>query len=137
MKIKVLLISILILTIGVFTSCKVVKDDDRDKIRDLEYTVLAEESLPEVVKTKIEAEKENPFKFSYNDGEYLYIAIGYGEQPTGGYSVQVSKFYEAEEYIIIKTTLIGPSEDDIPNPQPSYPYIVIKTVNLDLPVCFK
>lgn len=137
MKKKVLLIGILIFAVGIFTSCKVVKNDNKDKIRDLEYTVLADENIPEIVKTKIEAEKANPFKFSYNDGEYLYVAIGYGEQPTGGYSIQVPEFYEAKEYIVIKTTLVGPAENDVPISLPSYPYVVIKTANLDLPVCFK
>ena len=125
------------MTATIFSACKDTKDDNIEKVKDLQYTVLESSQLPEIVATKIEAEKEAPFKFSYTDGESMYIAIGYGEQPTGGYSIQVTDLYQAQEYIVIKATLIGPSEKDLAVTVLTYPYIVIKTENQDLPVCYK
>lgn len=133
-----LFIGIGIMAIALLTSCKAIKnDEDQEKLKDLEYTVLDNDNLPEVVATKIEAEKMNPFKFSYTDGDSTYIAIGYGEQPTGGYSIQVNEIYKTEAYVVIKTTLLEPSEKDLAVTVLTYPYIVIQTKNQDLPVCFK
>ncbi|PKM52598.1 MAG: hypothetical protein CVV02_00235 [Firmicutes bacterium HGW-Firmicutes-7] len=137
MKVKVFLIGIIFMSVMVFGSCKVAREDNVEKIKDLEYTVLESNELPEIVATKIEAEKAKPFKFSYTDGKETYIAIGFGEQPTGGFSIQVTDLYQAQEYIVINATLIGPSEKDLAVTVITYPYIVIKTENLDLPVCFK
>lgn len=137
MKSKFFLIGIILMSITIFASCKAAKEENEDKVKDLEYTILESNLLPEIVATKIEAEKAIPFKFSYTDGEAIYIAIGYGEQPTGGYSIQVTDLYQAQEYIVVKATLIGPSEKDLAVTVLSYPYIVIKTENQDLPVCFK
>lgn len=136
MRLKIIL-SMVFMCFALLTACKVIKEEDQDKVMDLEYTVVDQDNLPEIVATKIEAEKASPFKFSYTDGDATYIAIGYGEQPTGGYSIQVNELYATEEYAVIQTTLIGPSDDESAVSIMTYPYIVIQTKNLDLPVCFK
>lgn len=137
MRLKVLGIFILIMTFFVLTSCKATKEEDKDKISDLEYTVVEDANLPDVVVAKIEEVKKEPFKFSYTDGEYIFVVIGYGEQPTGGYSVQVNDLFDTNDYIVIRTNLIGPSEEDVKTTIPTYPYVVVKTKDLGLPVCFR
>ena len=61
----------------------------------------------------------------------MYIAIGYGEQPSGGYSISVNEFYETEESLFIDTTLIGPGKAENVTNTPTRPYIVIKTENIE------
>lgn len=127
-----------IFTMVVLTSCKkIAEDTDEDKIRDLEFTVVDKTLLPEIVAAKIETELTKPFKFSYSDGEYIYIAIGYGEQTTSDYSIQVVKLYESKDYIVLKTKLIPPNKDEQAVTTPTYPFIVIKTEDLSKAVCFK
>lgn len=60
----------------------------------------------------------------------MYIAIGYGEQSGGGYSISVNEFYETEESVIIDTTLIGPGKAENVTNTPTRPYIVVKTQNI-------
>lgn len=106
------------------------------KIRDLELTVVAEEMLPEELLTVVTEKKTAPFKFTFQDGNYLYICIGYGEQESGGYSITVEDLYLTENAVYVKTCLIGPGAD-VPNDGvKSYPYIVIKTEYLDYSVVF-
>jgi hypothetical protein len=121
----------------IFTSCSKEEEHDDDKIRDLEFTVVEDKDVPEVIAQKIEESKMEPFKFSYNDGQYLYIIVGYGEQPTGGYSIQVKELYESEDYVVVLTELLGPSKDDTVTMSLSYPYVVIKTEDVSLPVYYK
>lgn len=107
-----------------------------EKIRDLELTVVAEEMLPEELLTVVTEKKTAPFKFTFQDGNYLYICIGYGEQESGGYSITVEDLYLTENAVYVRTCLIGPGAD-VPNDGvKSYPYIVIKTEYLDYSVVF-
>lgn len=56
--------------------------------------------------------------------------MGYGEQPSGGYSISVNAFYETEESLVIDTTLIGPGKAENVTNTPTQPYVVIKTENI-------
>lgn len=113
--------------------------DPMEKIKDLEFTVLAEDNIPEELKTIIDEKKENAFKVTYQDNGFLYICIGYGEQVSGGYSITVNALYLTENAIYADTTLLGPDPADAVSAKknaPSYPYIVIKTEFVDKPVVF-
>ena len=61
------------------------------KLRDLDFTVLSEEKIPEELKTVIAEKGSEPFRLTYSDNQNLYISIGYGEQKTGGYSIAVDE----------------------------------------------
>ena len=120
------------------TGCAKEKDP-MEKIKDLEFTVLAEDNIPEELKTIIDEKKENAFKVTYQDNGFLYICIGYGEQVSGGYSITVNALYLTENAIYADTTLLGPDPADAASAKknaPSYPYIVIKTEFVDKPVVF-
>lgn len=114
-----------------------VKTDKSQKIRDLEFTVVRDEEIPEELKAQIEEKKEARFKITYQDGEYLYIASGYGQQETGGYCIEMKELYLAENAIYFATELYGPQKGETIHRAPSYPYIVIKTEALEEPVVFQ
>ena len=111
--------------------------EERIKLRDLDFTVLSEEKIPEELMTIIEEKKKEPFQITYTDKEYLYICAGYGEQATGGYSIAVNELYLTDTAVYVSTSLLGPESADKNNATPSYPYIVIKTEYLDQTVIFE
>ena len=51
--------------------------DPMEKIKDLEFTVLAEENIPEELRTVIEEKKSSAFKVTYQDNGFLYIYLNY------------------------------------------------------------
>ncbi len=115
------------------------KKDPLEKIKDLEFTVLADENIPEELKAVIEEKKSTSFKVTYQDNGFLYICVGYGEQVSGGYSITVNALYLTENAIYVDTTLLGPDPSDPAAGKkdvPSCPYIVIKTEFVDKPVVF-
>ena len=116
----------LIAVIGIFGGCAVEKEDE-GKVRDLEFTVVSQEEQPDTLRDVIEEKKEKPFQISYTRGEDLYIAVGYGEQESSGYSISVNELFETENTIVIDTTLIGPQTSEQAAQVASYPYVVIKT----------
>lgn len=106
------------------------------KLSDLDFTVVSEANIQQDIKDLIGEKKEEPFQMTYSDGNYKYIVVGYGKQEGGGYSIQVNEVYDTENTICVRTTLMGPEEDEIQTGEPSYPYIVIKIENLDKTVVF-
>lgn len=110
---------------------------EKIKLRDLDFTVLSEEKIPEQLVAVIEEKKGNPFQITYTDNANLYICIGYGEQETGGYSIAVDELYLTDTNICVSTTLLGPEASEKSNKTPSYPYIVIKTEFLEQTVTFE
>lgn len=103
---------------------------EEDKLKDVDFTVVGEDQQPDSLKDIIAEKKAESFQISYTLGEDLYIAIGYGEQPSGGYSISVNAFYETEDALVIDTTLIGPGKAENVTKTPTRPYIVVKTRNI-------
>ncbi len=116
--------------------CNVSKDDGQ-KTRDLEFNVVGDSDVPAELKQIITEKTLQPFKLTFNDEQNLYIVVGYGPQSTGGYSIAVKELYLTENSIVIDTELLGPEKGENPAPETSYPYIVVKTENLENPVIFQ
>ncbi len=116
--------------------CKISKDDGT-KVRDLEFNVVGDGDVPAELKQIITEKTLQPFKLTFNDEQNLYIVVGYGPQTTGGYSIVVKELYLTDNSIVIDTELLGPEKGENPAPETSYPYIVVKTENLENPVIFQ
>lgn len=120
----------------VLTGCTLLSQE-KVKLQDLEFTVLAEEKIPEELLSIVNEKKPVPFQLTYSDKDYLYICIGYGEQDTGGYSITVNELYLTDSAIYVNTELLGPGPEEKSNPVASYPYIVVKTEYREEPVIFE
>lgn len=107
-----------------------------EKIKDLEFTVIAEDNIPEELFGKIEEKKKEAFKITFEDKGFLYVCVGYGTQQTGGYSIAVNDMFETANAVYVDTNLIGPKPEEKSNQVESYPYIVLKTEFIDKPVVF-
>ena len=84
----------------------------------------------------IEEEKEHPFRMVYADQGQLYIAEGYGGQPTTGYSVAVRELYETENTVCIHTNLMGPEKGEDIREIATFPYVVVQLEYIDKEVIF-
>ncbi|MCI8433025.1 MAG: protease complex subunit PrcB family protein [Lachnospiraceae bacterium] len=111
--------------------------EEKIKLRDLDFTVLSEEKIPEELKTILEEKKSAPFQITYTDKQNLYICVGYGEQETGGYSIAVEDLYLTDANICVNTSLLGPDGSEKGEKSPSYPFIVLKTEFLEQTVIFE
>lgn len=135
LRIILLLLSVLGSSL-LFTACKS-EDTDVKKIKDLEFTVVEDADVPEQLMQIINEKKKEPFKLSYSNADNLFIVVGYGEQPTGGYSISVDDLFLTSNAVYIDTNLIGPSETEKVTNAVTYPYVVVKTEFIDKSVVFK
>lgn len=119
-----------------FAACGVETASDK-KVKDIDFTVVNEEDIPETLKNTIEEKKMTSFKLSYCDKNEQYLVVGYGEQKSGGFSVVVDGLYTTENTITFATTLKGPEAKDAVTDVVTYPYIVIKMEYLEYEVVFK
>lgn len=124
-----------ILLLGtVLTGCSFVsREEERTPV---DYTVAAQEEIPEELMTMIENQKEQPFQMQYGDQTYLYLTVGYGKQDAGGYSIQVEEVSESEQEIHVTTKLVGPETTEKISEGATYPYIVLKIEFRDKIVMF-
>ncbi|MBQ8280125.1 MAG: protease complex subunit PrcB family protein [Roseburia sp.] len=131
-----LLVTVSVLLTSLLSGCAIEKTN-RTKVRDLDYHVVTEDEIPEELKTQIEEKKAADFKLTYETPEHLYIVRGYGEQETGGYSIQIKELYLTSNAVFFSTELIGPRKGENVAKSPSYPYIVVQTEKVDKNVVFE
>ncbi|MDO4514340.1 MAG: protease complex subunit PrcB family protein [Lachnospiraceae bacterium] len=116
------------------TGCGIgAKEEPREKV---DFTVVSEERRPEELAKLLEQKKTEEFHLTYTDGEALYICVGYGEQPTGGYSIRVQECSMAGINLYVDTLLVGPESVKDAENTPSYPMIVLKMEQRDVQVNF-
>ena len=126
---------LVLLVLLMLTGC-VSKQQETEKLRDLEFTVIDKEDVPEEWKEMIETNKSAPFRLTYADQGKLYIAEGYGAQPKTGYSVEVKDLYETAEAIYIHTNLLGPEKGEDTKDITTFPYVVVALEYIEKPVMF-
>ena len=107
------------------------------KIRDIEFTVIEEENVPEELMRMMEEKQGLPFKLTYADKGELYIAEGYGEKSTSGYSVEVKECFETKNAIYLHTNLLGPAKEEKIVEAKTYPHVVIKLELIEKNVVFQ
>ena len=125
----------LLLTVCMLPGCAV-RMQKTGKIRDLEFVVADKDDVPEEFRTLIEENRDTPVKMTYADRGKLYIAEGYGPQPTSGYSVEVEAVYETRDAVYIHTNLLGPEKGEETKEVTTYPYVVIQMEYIEKDVLF-
>jgi hypothetical protein len=134
-KKSILVITAILFSCLLFGACKN-SNAEVKRIKDLEFTVVEDAEVPEELMKIINQKKEQPFRLSYTNTDYLYIVVGYGQQNTGGYSITVDDLYLTKNAIYIDTTLLGPAKGEAVTQALTYPYIVIKVEYMDKSVVF-
>lgn len=102
----------------------------------IDYSIVQIADVPKEFLKEIEEKRVNAFQMTYMDGEYLYIALGYGKMVTGGFSITVHGLYESGDKLCFETELMKPNKDEVVKEEPSYPFIIVKTEKTDRKVSF-
>ena len=130
---KIILLILVLCTLCGCSTTKLTKDEKNP----VDFTVVEKSAVPEDFFNVIEEKKTESFTMSYTIDGYLYIAVGYGEQKSGGFSIQVEELYETKSNLGINTTLVGPRDGEAVNKRPTCPYIVVKTEYIDKNIVFE
>lgn len=134
MKKAVCLLAILVLA-AVLSGCGLIRIEEEEH-KPVDYTVVERQDIPAALDEIMNEKKEKEFQLSYETGEALYLAKGYGRQMSGGYSIQVEELGASSNGLFFVTRLIGPKDLNEAG-VPSYPCIVIKTEPQKKPVVFR
>ena len=134
MKKAVCLLAILVLA-AVLSGCGLIRIEEEER-KPVDYTVVERQDIPAALDEIMNEKKEKEFQLSYEMGEALYLAKGYGRQMSGGYSIQVEELGVSSNGLFFVTRLIGPKDLNEAG-VPSYPCIVIKTEPQKKPVVFR
>ena len=134
MKKAVCLLAALVLA-AVLSGCGLIRNEEEER-KPVDYTVVERQDIPAALDEIMNEKKEKEFQLSYETGEALYLAKGYGRQMSGGYSIQVEELGASSNGLFFVTRLIGPKDLNEAG-VPSYPCIVIKTEPQKKPVVFR
>ncbi|MDO5337783.1 MAG: protease complex subunit PrcB family protein [Eubacteriales bacterium] len=132
---RALLLAVLVLCVFFTGGCTFVKAEKEDTTS-LDYTIVREEDIPQELARLIDEKKEKEFQMTYKSEDFLYLLRGYGQQMSGGYSIEVEELSLGKEAVFLKTRLLGPGQGEKQSREPSYPYIVIKMPYRQEPVKF-
>lgn len=113
-----------VLGMCLITGCSM-ETGGQEKLSEPDYTIVAQEDIPEELMTQIESAKTEEMKLTYADDGTLYIVRGYGEQPAGS-SIQVLELYSTKDGIVFDTQLVGGGKNAENETTSAYPYIVVK-----------
>ena len=105
-------VAILLCILGsvfIISACSIQKTST-EKLRDLDFTVVKEEDIPDELMKIIEEKKTQAMKLTFADQGMMYIVEGYGTLPSSGYSIEVKECFESKNAIYFGSNLIGPSE---------------------------
>ena len=133
---KKVLFVLLIAVCAAVTVCAK-SDPSGTSVSRVDFTVVDPGNIPQELTQVIDNQKKSEFQISSTIDGYTYIVAGYGEQPTGGYSIRVDEVCETDTYVKVKTTLMGPSAGEAVNKLATYPYIVIKIEYTDKNIVFE
>ena len=132
---KVALICLGLLALALFGGCRFIRIEEEARTP-VKYSVVNAKELPAEILEMIEEKKTETFGMSCQCGDDLYLIRGYGQQMTGGYSIQVEELARSSNALFFRTKLLGPKDGQMQG-EPSYPYIVVKTDFLDIPVTYE
>ena len=77
-----------------FCGCEKKVSSLKEEGKECDYTVVATRDCPEEFLSHLEEKKINPFQMTYQDGTYLYIAVGYGEQKQEGTALLLRDYWK-------------------------------------------
>ena len=135
--VKIMILVVILIICGlIFWACSGEKKPE--KTADVDYQIISDQEVPEEMRKLIEERKEKEFRLSFSDANNMYLAVGYGRQETGGYSISVKEIYQAGELLYIDTELHGPMPEETDDTADSTcsPWIVVKLPLNDLTVYF-
>lgn len=110
--------------------------EEYEKTGEVDFTVVEEADVPKELLEVIKEKKDEACKLTYLAEDGLYLVRGYGEQPSGGYSIAVDDLYLSGTDLCIKTTLIGPAADEKVTTAATHPFIVLKLQPMETEVHF-
>ena len=130
------LILITVVCASFFLGGCILRIEEQPKLRDLEYTIIEKEQIPQEMVAQLKQLKEKPFQFIYSDQGKTYLAEEYGVCPTTGYSIEVNELYETENAVHFQTSLMGPSAGEETKEITTFPYIVVEIQGTEKEVVF-
>ncbi len=132
---------LVIVTVGIVMSAVAVsgcaKTGGEEQLTPVDFTVVSFDDIPKDFLAQIEEKKSADFRLSYTADGWLYIARGYGQQSSGGYSIAIKEVTMSDNAVYFDSELIGPNQGEAVNKLATYPYVVVKLEDAGRSVVFR
>lgn len=102
----------------------------------LRWEEVPESQWPEAVRRFVEEKQRQGGTLAHTEGEHTYLAVLAGEQPSGGYAVEILWVTAYPDRLDVVYTLRGPGPDQVTTAVLTYPAKVIRIPRTALPAQF-
>lgn len=137
---KVYMLSVfgLIISLGLCSACTL---NERAAIpqtgKTIAYKIISDEKTEAALMDAVTEAKAQRFHIVYRNGDRMFLAVGYGEQPSSGYSITVEDIYEKDGVVYVCTMLVGPQKNEKTSSVRTFPYIILEMENMDCEIVFR
>lgn len=140
------IIALIFVIIYFFIKEKIDFSFDDGERKEIDFYICDESEIPDNLAEIMNNKKKKAYELTYENGKYVFIAIGYGEKSKDNQVVVLKDIYETDKVIGVETTLYTDSFVDENEEYAGrtsrfdksfYPCIVIRCEKKDKPVYFK
>jgi len=104
---------------------------------EVNFQRVQEDQLPGEVQNWLNENINEYGKDTYTHEDKIYILVAYGEKPTAGYTVEISKVEKLDGNINVYASFQDPKPGDMVATVITYPYDLVVIEDQGLPVIFK
>lgn len=107
------------------------------KIESIPFERVTLEETPQDVKLTIEYKSREKATYVIPHNDDFYIIVSRGEQPTGGYEVEILAVEDWGDSVHIFYKFKDPKDDELVSPKITYPLDIIKIPRVKKQILFK
>ncbi len=108
-----------------------------EKIDDIPFETLTLDETPQDIKSTIEYKNREKATYVLPDGDDYYIVVSRGEQPTGGYEVEILSVEDWGDSVHVMYKFKDPADDELVTQAITFPLDIVKIKRTKNQVLFK
>lgn len=108
-----------------------------EKIDDIPFERLTLDETPQDIKATIEYKNREKATYVLPDGDDYYIVVSRGEQPTGGYEVEILNVEDWGDSVHVMYKFKDPADDELVTQAITFPLDIVKIKRTKNQVLFK
>ena len=136
-KIGLKFIGLLFIILLVSCGTKDASEDDSQHLGDISFERIAFENTPDDIKTAIQYKLHEEATFTLPKDDEIYVVITRGEQPTGGYTVEITNVENRGDFVAVLYLYKDPADDEVVTQAITYPLDIVKIKRVNKPIKFK
>lgn len=111
--------------------------ESTEKVADIPFERVSLEDTPEDVKATIEYKNREKATYVLPSGDDFYVVVSRGEQPTGGYEVEILFVEDWGDSVHVMYKFKDPADDELVSQALTFPIDIVRIERTNKQILFK